>query len=274
MLHPDNGDVVDVALASRRQQVCFDKFGQYGADQNPQRDFPILSAFEDHLIVGRYAYLDPINRPANGRVIVPQDTTAQDDFKMAQCCFHNQAHFHVRAGSEWVALAGAGSTYLHHVVAGAGGMCVQSCDPRTVLMSSRVPELAIDTFGTDKNGAAAVEPPACISANCPLKKALNRNSPFALRNPFMSFYMPAPIVTGSDTTSHYSVTQRDDTWQFQTRGQYVAEAVGLAGTIAVLPQSSAFVGPLGAIAVVDGSAQGLFIIDLNTLAIADGSPFF
>jgi len=29
-----------------------------------------------------------------------------------------------------------------------------------------------------------------------------------------------------------------------------------------------------AIAVVDGSAEGLFIIDLNTLLIADGSPFF
>jgi hypothetical protein len=35
-----------------------------------------------------------------------------------------------------------------------------------------------------------------------------------------------------------------------------------------------FVAPLGALAVVDGSAEGLFIIDLNTLSIADGSPFF
>ena len=43
---------------------------------------------------------------------------------------------------------------------------------------------------------------------------------------------------------------------------------------AVVPQSSMFIGPLGAIAVVDGSANGLFIIDLNTLSISDGSPFY
>ena len=33
-----------------RQQVCFNKFGTYGADQNTQRDFPILEAFEDHVV--------------------------------------------------------------------------------------------------------------------------------------------------------------------------------------------------------------------------------
>ncbi|HEX4517208.1 MAG TPA: hypothetical protein VH054_26870, partial [Polyangiaceae bacterium] len=99
--------------APYRQQVCFDKFGAYGADQNVQRDFPILEAFEDHVVVGRYEYLDPTNRPSNGRVIAPRDTQPQVDFKLVQCCFHNQANFHVRTGGEWVAL-GSVTPYLHH----------------------------------------------------------------------------------------------------------------------------------------------------------------
>ncbi len=251
-LSQDNDQTVGLA----RQQVCIDKFGAYGADQNPQRDFPILEAYEDHLVVGRYAYLDPSNRPANGRVIVPRDTSTQVDFKLAQCCFHNQAHFRVRAGAEWVAL-GANNLYLHHIVHDSSNACVQGCDPNTILLNSRTPELAIATPTTTLNAVP------------------NRNSPFAMRNPAFSFYMPAPVVIGNDAKSLFSVTQRDDTWQFTTTGQYGWQGVSLTtATTSVIPQSSMFVGPLGAIAVVDGSAEGLFIIDLNTLVIADGSPFF
>jgi hypothetical protein len=51
--------------------------------------------------------------------------------------------------------------------------------------------------------------------------------------------------------------------------------VSLTGTTtSVVPVSSMFIPPLGAIGVIDSSAEGLFIIDLNTLLIADGSPFF
>jgi len=249
----------DDPVALARQQTCVDKFGALGADENPQRDFPILAAFEDHLVLGRYAYLDPVNRPTNGRVIVPPDTTPQVDFELAQCCFHSQAHFAIRTGAEWVAL-GSVTPYLHHVVADANGACVQSCDPRVALLNARTPELNVGSIAST----------ALTGATQP-----TRNSPFAVRNPAFSFFMPAPVVTGTAAQTLFSVSARDNTWQFATRGQYNIEGISLVGAnTSVVPKSSMFVAPLGALAVVDGSAEGLFIIDLNTLSIADGSPFF
>ncbi len=250
-LAPDNDDNVGML----RQQVCIDKFGIYGADQNVQRDFPILEATESKLVLGRYGYTDTTNRPTNGRLIVPRDTSPQADFKLAQCCFHNQAHFRVRTGAEWVAL-GANNLYLHHVVADASGACVDSCDSRLVLMNSRTPELSV--FST-----------------LPTAANPTRNSPFAMRNPAFSFFLAAPVAKGDDAKSAFSISIRDDTYQFSTRGSYGAQGISLTTlSTSVSPRSSMFVGPLGAIAVVDASAEGLFIIDLNTLAIADGSPFF
>jgi len=239
-----------------RQQVCIDKFGAYAADQNTQRDFPIVQAFEDHLVLGRYLYLDATNRPSNGRIIAPPDTQAQVDYQLAQCCFHNQAHFKVRTGSEWVALGNL-TPYLHHVVADpTTKACVQSCDPSQVLLSSRVAETTFPAGST-----VNVQP--------------NRNSPFSMRNAALSYWLPTPAVSGNDANSFFTVSLRDYVWQFQTRGQYQPYAISLTGTTpAVVPQSSMFLPPLGAIAVVDGAAEGLFLIDLNTLLIADGSPFF
>ncbi len=255
-------DPNDTALASHRQQTCFDKFGAYGADQSTQRDFPILEAYEDHLVLGRYLYLDPTNRPGNGRVVAARDTAAQIDFKLAQCCFHEQAHFRVRTGGEWVAL-GSVSSYIHHIVPDktANNACVQSCDSRAVLLNARAPELAIPP--PDPSGAFVITTPP------------TRNSPFAMRDPMLSFFIAAPVVTGNDTKSFFVSSLRDYTWQFQTRGGYAAQGVSLTGTnTAVVPQSSMWIPPLGAIGVVDGSSEGLFIIDLNTLQIAGGSPFF
>jgi hypothetical protein len=257
-----NGHALDdsTTAAPFRQQVCFNKYGAYGKDQNTQRDFPILEAYEDHVVVGRYEYLDATNRPSNGRIVAPRDTQAQVDFKLTQCCFHSQAHFRVRTGSEWIALGNL-TPYLHHVVADPTTVppnaCVQSCDPTTILLSSRVAET---TF---------------ISPLTSLTVAPSRNSPFAMRNPALSFFLPTPAVSGADAASFFTVSLRDFQWQFQTRGQYFPESISLVGTTtAVVPTSSMFIPPLGAVGVVDSSAEGLFIIDLNTLLIADGSPFF
>ena len=121
-------------------------------------------------MLGRYLYSDPVNRPTNGRIIAPRDTTRQADFELAQCCFHNQAHFAVRAGAEWVAV-GSVSGYLHHVVADANKACVQSCDRREVLLNARVPEFTVPAIG-----ATGIASPT-------------RNSPFALRNPSFSTFL-------------------------------------------------------------------------------------
>jgi len=264
-LASSGGLPIESPVAVLRQQVCIDKFGGSGAWQNAQRDFPILEAYDDHLVLGRYLYTDPVNRPTNGRVIAPRDTTHQVDFEMVKCCFHNQAHFTVRTGAEWVAV-GSVSGYLHHVVADASKACVQSCESREVLLNARLPEFVVP----------AVTTPPMVGLAAP-----NRNSPFALRNPSFSTYLEAPQVTGTDSqnkplaNTFFSISTRDIAWKLTTRGQYMTQIVSLVGsTTAVVPQSSMFVAPLGMLAVVDGSAEGLFLIDLNTLSIAGGSPFF
>ncbi len=255
-LASSGGLAPDSPIAALRQEVCIEKFGA-GSSENPQRDFPILEAYDDHFVLGRYLYTDPVNRPTNGRLIAPRDTTRQADFEMVKCCFHNQAHFKVRAGAEWLAL-GSVTGYLHHVVADSNNACVQSCEPREVLLNARSPEFTIPLNATNNTPGIAF----------PL-----RNSPFALRNPMFSSFLVA--VPPTDPTKFFSVSTRDMFWKFTTRGQYGTQLVSLTtATSAVVPQSSMFVSSLGMLAVVDGSAEGLFLIDLNTLQIAAGSPFF
>ena len=155
----------DNNVALTRQQLCIDKYGAYGAEQNPQRDFPILQASEDKLVLGRYLYIDPNNRPTNGRVIAPPDTTPQVDYQLAQCCFHSQAHFNVRTGGEWVAV-GSVTSYLHHIVPDATGQCVQSCDPHFVLLNSRVPEVSVGSVAS-----ATLTPAPAAAAQQPVRDA-------------------------------------------------------------------------------------------------------
>ena len=45
------------------------------------------------------------------------------------------------------------------------------------------------------------------------------------------------------------------------------------GTTSVSPQSSFYVAPLGQLAVVDGSSQGLVLIDLRAVTVAR-APYF
>ncbi len=230
---------------SVRYQVCADKFG-LASSASPQRDFPVLEAYDDHLVLGRYLYTDTTTRPINGRVIAPRDTQSQIDFKLAQCCFHNQARFKVRTGSQWVAI-GTAAGYLHHISADpTSHACVQSTARREVLLNARIVERVADIGSVD------------------------RNSAFAVRNPIWSGALrAAPPGAGRFTNS-----TRDLVWKFSIRGQFVTQAINLASaTTSVVPQSMSFIDSIGRLAVVDGSSQGLVLISLDSVAVA-GSPYF
>lgn len=230
---------------SVRYQVCADKFG-LASSASAQRDFPVLEAYDDHLVLGRYLYTDPATRPINGRIIAPRDTQSQIDFKLAQCCFHDQAHFRVRTGSQWVAI-GTAAGYLHHISADATShACVRSTARREVLLNARIVERIAD------------------------KGSVDRNSAFAVRNPMWSGALRA-VPPGA---GRFSNSTRDLAWKFGIRGQFVAQSVNLASaTTSVVPQSMSFIDSIGRLAVVDGSSQGLVLISLDSVAVA-GSPYF
>jgi hypothetical protein len=84
----------------------------------------------------------------------------------------------------------------------------------------------------------------------------------------------APTTTSATLPWSDTVPFRDVVWRFTTRGQLVPLAINLAATtVAVAPQSMRFIDSFGQLAVVDGSSQGLILIDLNTVAEAH-APYF
>jgi hypothetical protein len=228
-----------------RQDACVRTFGA-AADQNTQRDFPIIEAYDDRVVLGRF-YTTPEKR----REVVYKDPSNAPYLKLMQCCFHNQARFKVRTGQLWSAVGqavggGAGVGFFSHLTTDSAGRCVPSCDPRDALLNGRVP--------TNPNGVVVD------------LASTQRNSALAARNPMFSM----SILGGAGGAT----IVRDTQYTFSTRGQFRALFVGIgSGSISVNPQSMRFVSPLGQIAVVDGASQGLVLIDLRAVTVAR-APYF
>jgi hypothetical protein len=230
-----------VAPGQPRYDICFGAFGA-AADQGANRDLPILEAYDDHLVVSRFATIPP-NKT---RELVYKDPSNAQQLKLARCCFHHQVKFNIRTGSEWSAV---GSTigFLSHLTRGDGGRCIPSCEARESLLNARAPSLP---FG-------------------PGDFAPHRDSVLALRNPSFSYFVQNGQKNGADV-----VPQRDSSWHFQSRGQFTSLTVNLAATTTTVdPQSMRFIDALGQLAVIDAASQGLVLIDLSTVALAR-APFF
>ena len=121
-----------------RQDACARTFGA-AADQNTQRDFPILEAYDDHVVLGRF-----YTTPEKTREVVYKDPSNAPYLKLMQCCFHNQVRFKVRTGQLWSAVGqavggGPGVGFFSHLTTDSAGRCVPSCDPREALLNGRVP---------------------------------------------------------------------------------------------------------------------------------------
>lgn len=225
-----------------RYDICRTTFGTAG-EGSSARDFPIIEAYSDRLVVGRF-YTPGITR---AREIVGRDPGNAELLRLARCCFHHQVRFDVRAGAEWVANGTSvnGSIgLLHHMSVGTGGRCVPSCDPREALLNSRVPAVSV----------------------VPSLAGDGRNSARAMRNPLFSVTIANP-ANGDFLT-------RDTVYGFSTRGgfSYLGIATG-GGSTPVSPQSMRYIDALGQIAVVDGASQGLVLIDLRAVTVAR-APYF
>jgi hypothetical protein len=259
-LDPTPGEMVSSDRATDRYHFCFAKYGpSTQADTTPSRDFPILSATDNAIVVGRFGFPDGQPELTTNRTIAGQSPTNVTSLKAAMCCFHSQVNFKVRAGGEWLT---AGSTLglLHHdgVVIPATGACGVRCDdPTRSLLNARAFEVQ--------------SPPAACAGMPPqgMVAALGRDSPFAMRNPMFSFVM----WNGCGRT--VARTPRDAQWRFSLRGGFTPITVPLGGpnSVPVAPQSMLYIQPFGQMAIVDGAQQGLVLIDLNTLAQAH-NPYF
>jgi hypothetical protein len=256
-----------------RYNTCYAIFGLAG-DEALSRDYPIIQAFDDGLVITRFAYPPststlPVAPSNSNRTIVHQDSSNIQIMKQLQCCFHGQSTFNVRTGGEWVT-TGSTSGYLHHItVDPKTNRCVNSCDPEKALLNSRLIGVA-SSDGPD-SGATFVP---------------DRDSPLAMRNPSFAFYIqhaygPDPSVSPESQAEAGAPTvvlrpARDFVWQFGLKGELVPLSVNLAATnTSINPQSMLFIPSLGQLAIVDGSesGQGLILIDLNSVAVT-GNSFF
>lgn len=241
-----NQDCWDPSLAPGlpRQDQCVRTFGS-ASDQSTQRDFPIIQAYDDKLVLGRF-----FTTAAGAREVVYSDPSNASSLKLMKCCFHNQARFRVRTGNLWANIGVApgglpGSVgFFSHVTTDSAGRCVVSCDPRQALLNGRIPT------------APSTIVPATIG----------RNSALAMRNPMFDTRIIGPTAG--------TAIARDATYSYSTRGQFRGLFVSIGGaSTAVSPQSMRFIPSLGQIAVVDGASQGLVLIDLRQVTVAR-APYF
>jgi hypothetical protein len=278
--------------ADARYNLCATEYGSDGEDAAPEgnqsvadtffaRDFPILQAYDDHLVLGRFGWFDTdskgnaVGEQPNNRVVVGPDPSNVPFLRLARCCFHHQATFKVRTGGEWLTV-GSATGLLHHVQTDPGtNRCVIGCNPTEVLENARTFDIPWSLPASGDPGLVDGGPVAKVAGCTPpaLPANLDRNSVLAQRNPMFSFVMwsgCAPLA-GNDHTE----TARDMVWKFSLRGGFTPVTVSLSQntTTAVSPQSMRFIDSLGQLAVVDGAQQGLVLIDLNTLQFAH-NPYF
>ena len=266
-----------LSTPASRYDLCSRTF-QAAANEPTSRDFPILEAYDDQLVIGTYGYEDPQNPRTDNREVRARGDVNAPFIKLARCCFHRQVHFRVRAGAEWVAV-GSVSGFLHSMTRGAGGRCEPSCSPDDALLQGRAPAVPrvkdLDLPATLASNATPAEKQAFDEATLRVTRRrqaltafLGRNSALAMRNPMFSVVMwnalDAVGPAGTDVPP-----ARDLEWLVQARGQFVPLTIPLAGrTTSIAPQVIRYIGSIRQLAVVDGSLQGLEVFDVRTLAAA------
>ncbi len=268
----DGGVTPPLTDPTDRYNTCLNIF-DWAANQSVARDFPIVQAFDDGLVITRFNYPGsttfPVTPSTSNRQTTPPDVTNVPALKQLRCCFHGQVTFNVRAGGEWVTTGSASGFFHRMTVDPVTNRCVTSCDPQKALLNAR----AI--------GIAAGATPTSTTSFIP-----DRDSPLAMRNPSFSFFIEHPWVPDPNISAVQPVDggiplvvarpARDFVWQFGLKGQLNPLTINLAASnSSVSPQSMLFIPSLGQLAVVDGSqaGQGLILIDLNSVSVT-GNTYY
>jgi hypothetical protein len=146
--------------------------------------------------------------------------------------------------------------------------CIRDCNPRRSLLHSRAFE--ISSSACEAPGENDPPPDCAIgySTSADLACVIDSQSPVA------------PTGDGSECifenlTHRFAVyrgnepTLRDTAFAWQIAGGFITLGANLAAqTAAVSPQSLTFVPQLGQLAVVDGAAEGLVLVSLDSVAVS------
>jgi hypothetical protein len=226
------------------------------------RDFKILEAYQDHL---------DVDIPANVAPIV-------------NCCFPTQIGFNVRVGSQWAVL-GTTSGFIHHVIPTplessladrSVGACRNSCDTREARKNGRLRSVPHGTLLLDGDPRAFINPffrfvineaadgnPFDANPALPTDYEVDANGKFKLD----ANGGKIPTATGKIKIAD-NAPVRGTFFQFNTQGSFKPLLVNLASTTTeIQPQSIGFVPATGEVYIVDGSLEGIILLNASRLDI-------
>jgi hypothetical protein len=248
---------------------CLTTFGAEDADPLlPARDFRIVSAFADHLL------LEP--RFADAKLA---------DWTFVRGCFPTSQTYRLRAGNHWV-LRHDALGFRHDVVAsGANSQCVRSCDPLRKWWKGRVFEISSVNEPDHCRGAmdpgdpldlrvgcASAADVACVYDQVPAQGETSSRVK-------LTDQAAACIFNGlNDRFALYRgrlPSVRDTAFSWQTTGGFTPLVMSLTNlSTVVAPQSIQFLQQPEQMAVVDGASQGLSLFSLDTFSVVKPSPFY
>jgi hypothetical protein len=239
--------------------ACLQQFGGGEATATTNRDFRILEAYQDHLVIEPRSPGDD-----EGRSKVTE---------LAYCCLGGGSalSYVIRAGNEWV-LLGSVAGFRHNVIADdqatAGKTpfrCIRDCNPRRKLLNSRAfdvsardcdPAATDCAIGaaTDSDYACVLDKTAPLSPDGPLAGCIFQN----LSHRFAIYRGSADLAKNRDVFFSWTVT-----------GAFIPLTANLGSqSRAVSPQSISFVPQLGQLAVADGASEGLVLVSLDSVSVS------
>jgi len=304
-------------LSGGGRGACLDYFGRppnQAEDLSPRRDFRILEAYQDHLVIrprhNPKVTADPNKYPEGSDADVEE--TALHDKQVAELaafpdtiktmlayCFPSGVRYTVRGANQWV-LSNGTPTWLHDTVVdhANGDRCIRDCDPRKRWFRSRVfeigttpacgPDMSADAcaatgvgLATDADGPCRYDPGTSVTRGAADADGLEPITKIDVRGVGLDEPTGAHRCIFENLTSRFAVYRghqasfRDMTFSWdQTGGFYPLVGSLAAESTVVLPQHLAYISEFQSIAIVDGASLGLSLMTLDSLSVATPWPVF
>jgi hypothetical protein len=221
---------------------------------DPKRDWRIVEATEDRLLVEPRGYDPLLNSPTRRRQLG----------EFSACCFPEPSAFQVRAGNQWV-VRGSASGVEHHVTTDpATRRCVSDCNPLTQKLTGRAFEIS------------------CSGGNCPtdsqnrptVGEAVPGQDVACVVNDANAFQNgidpgePGSECVFQDLTTRFAIyrgqvpSRRDMRFRWQLSDGFTPLSISLTSTDRPrsVPRSLLLIPETSQLVVSDGSARGLSFV--------------
>jgi hypothetical protein len=225
--------------------------------QSQNRDYRIVQASEDALVVEPRVGTDESGRPNPGELLSDRRKQLLSEF--AACCFPALTAFQVRAGNQWV-VRGAATGFSHAVTTDpATQRCVADCSPMASLQRGRVFEISCNE---DCPANAEGRPPVGLATEndfvCRVSSVEDGIDPGEPGSEcvFQSLTTRFAIYRGQDGS------RRDMRFRWQLADGFSPLLIGLTSVDRVrsTPRSILPWPESGQLIVSDGSARGLTFV--------------